>query len=657
MEATRSSALGWVKLHLLPGRDRHHVLLSDARSEKYFDLDGPVASQIWRRQNRARGRRAELREGSAQEAEMQAHRFTQWLADDGRLSAQKPLNPLFIQIRLFEVGPYQAALSGLARVCMSWAALGIVLLLGLVGLWMSVANDWAILSGPQAALTPETLLTFALLTPFLKIFHEFGHVLAATRCGVSVRHCGFYLVGLFPLPFVDCSEAELLDSRRQRLTISLGGLYADFTLAAVALIVWHLSGNETTRAIAASVFLFNSVHTLMFNINPFLKLDGYFVLLDLLGLRNLYSKSYMALRVLAGRLLRFDLAGVGGVLAEFGPSIAYAVISFGFKIWILIFIAWQVLPQAFGLGTLLVIWGVGGMFFSPLMASSFGAGKDAGRVPMPRRNLAIWGGIICVGVGALFLVRMPFVEPVPVRIDFGNLYALRAAGGGVIDMARPAGPVRQDEILLRLSDPEAVGDRAVAVRRLALAEEALQAARGSGPLAVEGAQQRVQTAATAISLLDEQANARIIRASRDGHFRPLHANPAGRRVEPGEAVGVLLPEGGPLVFTGELHELYVSLFRDELQAVRLQIGEHYFESPAVRTHLTDERTTPPDGGAGAYRFQVTVEDASEAAVSGPAMVRLVFRDAPLSERVGFWARKLWFAFRASQLRASAPAAE
>ncbi|WP_416896332.1 MAG: hypothetical protein ACMVY4_12380 [Minwuia sp.] len=654
MGTAGSSALGWVRLHLLPGRNRHHVLLSDPRSEKFFDLEASVASQIWRRQNLARGRRAELRGTPPPDAEMRAARFAEWLTDDSRLSARRQMNPLFMQVKLFEVGPLQPRLAGLARFYCSRPAVIFIVLLGLVGLWLSVANDWAILKGPEATLSAETLLTFALLTPFLKIFHEFGHVLVATRRGVPVRYCGFYLVGLFPLPFVDCSEAELLDSRKERLTISLGGLYADFTVAAIALILWHVMEGETAKAIAASVFLFNSVHTLMFNINPLLKLDGYFALLDLLGLRNLYSRSFMALRVLMGRIVRFDMPGAGSVIAEYGPNIAYALASFALKIWILIFIAWQVLPQVFGLGTLLVIWGIGGMFFSPLLSASFGSERNPGAQRVPRGKLAIWGAIFCSLVGLLFIIRLPFVEAVPVRIDFENVYALRAASGGVVESAAPAGFVREGDLLLKLTDPEAEGEMVVAERRMALAEEALQAARGSGPLAVEGAQRRLKTAGTAIALLEQQAAAREIRAAHDGRFRPWRANPAGARIEPGQAVGVLLPDDGALVFSGDIHELYVSMFRDDLQGAELQIGARYFDGDGVAARLTDERTAPRDGGAGTYRFQVVLQDGAAQSAAGPATARLIFGTAPLSDHIAFWARKIWFAFRSSQLRANAP---
>ena len=69
-------------------------------------------------------------------------------------------------------------------------------------------------------LSLQSLLTFALIAPVLKLFHETGHVLAATRFGVPVRRAGVILIALFPLPFVDCSEADFRARRGQRILIS-----------------------------------------------------------------------------------------------------------------------------------------------------------------------------------------------------------------------------------------------------------------------------------------------------------------------------------------------------------------------------------------------------------------------------------------------------
>ncbi|WP_368074281.1 site-2 protease family protein [Octadecabacter sp. SW4] len=112
-----------------------------------------------------------------------------------------------------------------------------------VCIWLGLFSEWAILGAAAQAISLEGLATFALLSPFLKLPHELGHALVARRCHVPLRRAGIIFVGLFPLPFVDTSAADICANRAQRIRISLAGIFVDLLIAMLAFVVVSVGGD------------------------------------------------------------------------------------------------------------------------------------------------------------------------------------------------------------------------------------------------------------------------------------------------------------------------------------------------------------------------------------------------------------------------------
>ena len=142
----------------------------------------------------------------------------------------------------------------------------------LLGFWLYLMSDCLIF----AAL-------FAALSPILKIPHEFGHAFTARYFNIPLHSAGIVFVGFFPLPFVDASPADVFASRSQRIRISSAGIFVDLIIALIAIIIWHLVEGEFAKTIFASIFTFSSLNSLLFNGNPFIRLDGYYVFSDWIG--------------------------------------------------------------------------------------------------------------------------------------------------------------------------------------------------------------------------------------------------------------------------------------------------------------------------------------------------------------------------------------
>jgi putative peptide zinc metalloprotease protein len=121
----------------------------------------------------------------------------------------------------------------------------------------------------------------------LKIWHELGHGYACKRFGGRVPEMGTILMMGMPLAYVDASATWSLKSKRQRLIVMLGGMYFESMLAILSVFIWAAAGHTFVGACAYQTIITASVVTVLFNANPLMRYDGYFVMVELLGLTNL----------------------------------------------------------------------------------------------------------------------------------------------------------------------------------------------------------------------------------------------------------------------------------------------------------------------------------------------------------------------------------
>jgi putative peptide zinc metalloprotease protein len=135
-------------------------------------------------------------------------------------------------------------------------------------------------------LSPHDWLWIAAWGLGLKVVHELSHGLACVRFGGRVRDAGVVFLLFAPIPYVDLTSTWRL-SKWHRIVISLAGMLAELSLAAVAAIVWANTTDELLRQHLLQLMLTASVVTFLFNANPLMRFDGYYVLADALELPNL----------------------------------------------------------------------------------------------------------------------------------------------------------------------------------------------------------------------------------------------------------------------------------------------------------------------------------------------------------------------------------
>ena len=202
------------------------------------------------------------------------------------LTATRAFNPLFIRWNGIDLSRYEPLLDRMAQV-VSPLAWPIFSILAIGCLFLGLSSEWAIMNSAPNAISLQGIATFAILSPFLKLPHELGHAMVCRAFKVPLRNAGIVFVGLFPLPFVDTSMADIHANRPQRIMISLAGIFVDLMIAMAAFILWYFVDGAFLKTVMVNVFVFSSLNSLLFNGNPLIRLDGYFAFSDWIRHRNL----------------------------------------------------------------------------------------------------------------------------------------------------------------------------------------------------------------------------------------------------------------------------------------------------------------------------------------------------------------------------------
>lgn len=152
------------------------------------------------------------------------------------------------------------------------------------------AND---LPSPSSMLTTDRLVATLAMFVIVKALHELGHACAATSAGVECREAGVMLMLFTPIPYTNVSDVWMLE-RRQRVLVTAAGVLVELAVAGLCVLLWSLMVPGFARSLLASVAVFCSVTTVLFNANPLVRFDGYFLLSDLWNKPNLGQQSSSA---------------------------------------------------------------------------------------------------------------------------------------------------------------------------------------------------------------------------------------------------------------------------------------------------------------------------------------------------------------------------
>lgn len=367
------------------------------------------------------------------------------------------LNPLSFKLPLFNPNRLLRSLGVLASVLFSVWFLLVWLAVG--GFAASILfSDWQRIGLSSLQVFSGFRWLWLLLAWIgLKAIHELAHGLACRKFGGEVPEAGLLFILFTPMAYVNVTSMWRLSNRWERILISSAGIYVELFLSFVALILWHYAPGFWGD-IGFNIFVMASLNTVMFNANPLMRFDGYFILSDLLQIPNLYSKS---MRWLGDRFknLVFGTPVSAGLLKPGESPIVpiYGILAWCWKITIGIslLIAASVLFQ--GAGILLTAVGVVLWYAIPAWKhwKWFTKAKQNREIQMPR---LVASSAIAVAIlyGMFVLFAAPATKSAPALVQFSGEQLLRAGNDGFVKelLVETGQRVVAGQPLIVLSSPE-----------------------------------------------------------------------------------------------------------------------------------------------------------------------------------------------------------
>lgn len=236
-----------------------------------------------------------------EEASDSASLFERHKKRQRRETRAKLLSIMFMRFPLFDPDPALKRFMPLARLVISpWGA---ILWIAVVSLAIKVAveNLGALGEQAQGVLAPGNLPLLYLGLILIKAAHEFGHSFVCRRYGGQVHTMGIMLLIFTPLPYMDASSAWAFRNKWKRAFVGGAGMIVEVFGAALATLIWARTAPGTLHSLAYNMMFIASVSTVLFNANPLLRFDGYYILSDMLDIPNLHQQAGAQLKHIVER--------------------------------------------------------------------------------------------------------------------------------------------------------------------------------------------------------------------------------------------------------------------------------------------------------------------------------------------------------------------
>jgi putative peptide zinc metalloprotease protein len=250
----------------------------------------------------------------------------------------------------------------------------------------------------------------------IKFFHELGHASACRRFGGECHEMGLMLLVLVPTPYVDASTAWAFANKWRRIFVGAAGMIVELFLAAICAFIWKNTNPQTyplVNQLAYNAMFIASVSTLIFNANPLLRYDGYYILSDLLEIPNLRQKSTeYAMGLIKRHILRLKLQQPLPPPGQRVWLFLYAVASSIYRVFIGLVIILIVTYKVPVLGVLMALGGVITWIVIPITKLFKYLALDP---ELHRKRLR--GIVFSASVAAAIIVTVGLIK-FPVHVDF-----------------------------------------------------------------------------------------------------------------------------------------------------------------------------------------------------------------------------------------------
>jgi putative peptide zinc metalloprotease protein len=452
------------------------------------------------------------------------------------------LNPMSIRIKLVDPERFLGATVFLARPFVSWFGM-LVWLATVTAALVMLAPRWDELTANIAdrVLSTDGLLLLAVVFPGLKLIHELGHAYAAKAGGAAVHEMGIMFVALMPVPYVDASGSAAFRSKWRRAGVAAAGMIVETFVAALAAFFWLNAEPGLGRSIAFNVMLVAGVSTVVFNANPLLRLDGYFIFSDLVEVPNLAQRSTKFWGWLCDRrLFGADVDRPESTLAERFWFIVYAPAAFAYRMLVLFGIAMFLATTWFVIGVVVAIIGVAMGVVWPLLKALWHV------LSAPSLQRVRVRAVALTTLGLVAVPALLFLVPAPLRTTTEGVIWLpddayvRAGADGIVQSVavRSGSPVVPGALLVSTEDPVLAAETSVLRAQIDALSAQLDSEEFTDRIKASVTEQELRARQEELERSEERLAALDVTATEAGIVElPRQENLVGRWIRRGEVLG------------------------------------------------------------------------------------------------------------------------
>ncbi|MFI4891944.1 MAG: PqqD family peptide modification chaperone [Phycisphaerales bacterium JB058] len=472
---------------------------------------------------------------------------------------QRTGNWMFYNIPLVNPEPVLRALEPYLRVIWGRVGFAVWLVLGLAAIGVAIAHADEIANSFNGFLDPRNLIWLSVLFLVIRAVHELGHAMACKAMGGRCTEIGIMLIGfLLPLPYCDASSSWKFPETWKRVVVACGGMLIETFFASIAAFVWAFGEEGLIKALAFNTMVISSVSTIVFNANPLLRYDGYYILSDLAGAPNLAQRARQTWFYL---IQRFGF-GVPNARppyvrdrTELRLLILYQLLSMPYRLLVTFSILMLISSSYLSLGLVLaVVFGVIWLIWPAIKGAWFMLTSPA-LLGRRSRAIGIVAAVILPIVLLVSVIPLPASSTLPGVVESVDLQIVRAESPGYVKSvhAMAGDVVEVGDVIAVLDNPSYEADARAARARADYAQATLDDAAARGAASLRIARARYERALAEVEEYERQLEALTVRASVRGTFAAGGGsgldieNLEGRFLDRGVVIGVVLPEDSIVV--------------------------------------------------------------------------------------------------------------
>lgn len=466
-------------------------------------------------------------------------------------------------------------------------------------------------------LQPHNLFLLWLVYPLVKLLHELGHAFVTRILGGEVHEMGIMLLVFTPIPYVEASSSAVFPDKYRRMGVAAAGMAVELFIASLALFLWLNIESGYVSTIAYNVMLIGGVSTILFNGNPLLRFDGYYILSDLIEIPNLSQRSTRYLSYLLQRYLFGIEEAVSPVTARGERTwfIGYGITAFCYRMFVLSMLALFVSSKFFVVGILIACWAIFSQIILPIGKHSYNFYNSVnGRRKRTRFITASLVATITVII-VLFVVPAPHKTQVEGVVSLPENSWVRTGTDCFITeiLASDNTLVKAGQPLLRCEDPLLQAEVEILEANL----EESRAEYNSTPLRArvqrEIFKEELNTTKADLARGRERLSELLIRSPKEGRFvLPKEDNLVGRFVGQGMLLGYIM-DGGESNVVVVIKQSAIALVQEKTRKVEIRLAAqlaHPFTTTINRITpaATNELPSPVLGTSGGGTISVHPAD-------------------------------------------------